>query len=123
MKDVGRVALLFDFYGPLLTERQQELVRDYYLNDLSLGEIAEAAGVSRQAVHDQIRRAETALEEAEQKLGLVAAFLMEQQHLRELQELLRVPSLRGGELLRARQLVDALLSEEESEPQRKGVSP
>lgn len=75
MKDVLRVSLLFDFYGPLLTEKQQELVKQYYLEDLSLAEIAEGAGVSRQAVHDLIKRAESALEEYERKLGLVATHL------------------------------------------------
>lgn len=72
VKAIDRVALLFDFYGPLLTPRQQELVRSYYLDDLSLGEIAEAERVSRQAVYDQIRRAEAQLAEFEARLGLVA---------------------------------------------------
>ncbi len=72
MKDVSRIALLFDFYGPLLTERQQELVRAYYLEDHSLAEIADADGVSRQAVHELIRRSEAALQEYEQRLGFIA---------------------------------------------------
>lgn len=75
MKDVFRISLLFDFFGPLLTEKQQELIKQYYLEDLSLAEIAEGAGVSRQAVHDLIKRAESALEEYERKLGLVATHL------------------------------------------------
>lgn len=81
MKDMARIPLLFDFYGPLLTERQQELVRAYYLEDLSLGEIAESEGVSRQAVHDLIRRAADALTEFEERLGFAAAHLARQAEL------------------------------------------
>ncbi|MFO7172295.1 MAG: YlxM family DNA-binding protein [Bacillota bacterium] len=83
MKDLERMALLLDFYGPLLTPRQQALMRAYYQEDLSLGEIAEAEQVSRQAVHDQIKRAEAALQEMENRLGLVAEHLRQQAILRE----------------------------------------
>lgn len=83
MKDLERMALLIDFYGPLLTPRQQELLRAYYLDDLSLGEIAEGEQVSRQAVHDQIKRAELALLETEKRLGLVAEHLRRQRLLQQ----------------------------------------
>lgn len=79
-----RAALLYDFYGPLLTDRQQELVRAYYLEDLSLGEIAGTQRVSRQAVHEQLRRALEALERYEERLGLVAEFLRRQAALEAL---------------------------------------
>lgn len=72
--DIARrthIAYLFDFYGQLLTARQRQLVDLYYQQDLSLGEIAEAAGISRQAVHEQVKRAEEILEAFEAKLGLV----------------------------------------------------
>ena len=68
---LGRIAQLYDLYGPLLTPRQQEAVRLYYEQDLSLAEIASECGVSRQAVYDLLRRAEVALEKYEQKLGLL----------------------------------------------------
>ncbi len=64
---------MYDLYGPLLTPKQQEAVRLYYEQDLSLGEIASECKVSRQAVHDLLRRAEVALEKYEQKLRLLAA--------------------------------------------------
>lgn len=68
------MALLLDFYGPLLTPRQLELMQAYYLEDLSLAEIAGEDGVSRQAVHDLIKRAETVLQEYEEKLGAVREY-------------------------------------------------
>ena len=63
---------MFDFYGQLLTERQRALFQRYYQEDLSLGEIAEELGISRQAVYDILRRAERVLWDFERKLGLVA---------------------------------------------------
>ena len=64
--------LLFDYYGELLTEKQQTCFDLYYNQDLSLGEIAEEAGISRQGVHDSLARAEAALLLMEEKTGCVA---------------------------------------------------
>jgi len=71
LNKVLRIGRLYDFYGSLLTDKQQECLEMHYLNDLSLSEIADEFGVSRQAVHDILRRAEQTLEEYESKLGLV----------------------------------------------------
>jgi predicted DNA-binding protein YlxM (UPF0122 family) len=68
---LGRIAQLYDLYGPLLTPKQRDAVRLYYEQDLSLGEIASECQVSRQAVYDLLRRAETSLERYEQKLGFL----------------------------------------------------
>lgn len=68
------MSLLFDFYGETLTEKQRELFDLYYNEDLSLAEIAEHAGITRQGVRDSIKRAEHALREMEEKLGLVARY-------------------------------------------------
>ena len=68
------MSLLFDFYGETLTEKQRELFDLYYNEDLSLAEIAEHAGITRQGVRDSIKRAEHALHEMEDKLGLVARY-------------------------------------------------
>ncbi|SFE39612.1 putative DNA-binding protein [Alteribacillus iranensis] len=65
-----RMNALFDFYQPLLTGKQQQYMEMYYLNDFSLGEIAEQFDVSRQAVYDNVKRTEYMLEEYEEKLGL-----------------------------------------------------
>lgn len=89
MDKIGRLALLYDFYGQLLTEKQQEIMVLYYEQNLSLGEIAEEMAVSRQAIHDIIRRCEKQLEKYEQKLGLVARYLQERSKLLEASELLQ----------------------------------
>lgn len=77
---------LFDFYQALLTDKQRTYMELYYLDDLSLGEIAESYKVSRQAVYDNIRRTETMLEEYEEKLRLFEKFQQRQQILNELTE-------------------------------------
>ncbi|MDI3257193.1 MAG: YlxM family DNA-binding protein [Kyrpidia sp.] len=65
-----RVNLLYDHYGGLLTEKQRRFVELHYFEDLSLGEIADLFGVSRQAVHDHLKRAVDQLEQYETVLGL-----------------------------------------------------
>ncbi len=62
--------LLLDCYGSLLTERQRDLLDGYYNEDLSLAELAEPRGISRQAVHDSIRRGERQLQAFETQMGL-----------------------------------------------------
>ena len=66
--------MLFDFYGDLLTAKQRECFDLHYNEDLSLAEIAAMAGITRQGVWDNIRRAEAALRETEEKTGLVVRF-------------------------------------------------
>jgi len=68
---VARVSRLLDLYGSLLTDRQRTLCRQYYDEDLSLAELAEESGVSRQSVHDAIKTAEAALESFERELRLL----------------------------------------------------
>ena len=68
-------SLLLDFYGELLTEKQRRACELHWNEDLSLGEIAQQEGLSRQGVWDTLRRAEAALEEYEAKTGLVGRFL------------------------------------------------
>jgi len=64
-------AMLFDFYGEMLTDKQYEYYDLYHNNDLSLSEIADSAGISKQGVHDIIVRAEKKLMELEQKTGII----------------------------------------------------
>ncbi len=73
MKDLN-VSLLMDFYGNLLPEKQQDMLEQYYQEDLSLSEIAENSGITRQGVHDNIKRAVAELKNYEEKLGLLTRF-------------------------------------------------
>ncbi len=66
--------LLFDFYGELLTPHQQKIYSEIVFNDLSLGEMSEQEGISRQGIHDLIKRCDKLLLEYEHKLGLIAKF-------------------------------------------------
>jgi len=66
--------LLYDFYQELLTEKQRQYMELYFQDDYSFGEIAEAFGISRQAVYEHIKRAEQSLEEYEEKLQLLAKY-------------------------------------------------
>ncbi|BBB93221.1 MAG TPA: YlxM family DNA-binding protein [Methylomusa anaerophila] len=77
LNKVLRIGQLYDFYNALLTDKQQQCLNMHYLQDFSLAEIAEEFGVSRQAVHDILRRAELMLEEYEEKLGLVSRYRKE----------------------------------------------
>ena len=69
------IAWLFDFYGDMLTEKQQQVVELYYDEDLSLAEIAENQNITRQGVRDNIKRSEEKLFELEEKLGLFKRFV------------------------------------------------
>ena len=80
-------ALLFDFYAELLPEKQRECYDLRYNEDLSLAEIAEHCGISRQGAWDNIRHAENTLRETEQKLGTVNDFLAIREDLSRLEEL------------------------------------
>ena len=78
-----RMALLYDFYGDMLTDRQKEFYDLYYNEDLSLAEIAENYGITRQGVRDVIVRAEAILTELEDKTGLIRRFEQMRGHLQD----------------------------------------
>ena len=81
-----RMALLYDFYGDMLTDRQKEFYDLYYNEDLSLAEIAENYGITRQGVRDVIVRAEAILTELEDKTGIIKRFHKMQQQFLEVEE-------------------------------------
>lgn len=68
------LSFLFDFYGDILTDKQRDVIELYYNDDLSLAEIAENAGITRQGVRDSIKRAEAQMLEMEECLGLAKRF-------------------------------------------------
>ncbi|MGI6129812.1 MAG: YlxM family DNA-binding protein [bacterium] len=87
MESRVRMALLYDFYGSLLTKRQQHFMELYFGEDLSLGEIAAEFKVSRQAVYDILNRAEASLQGYERRLKLVERFFVEKDQLAKLKQL------------------------------------
>ncbi len=80
-----RINMLFDFYESLLTDKQQTILAYYYHEDFSLGEIASEFNISRQAVYDNMKRAEQALESYEDKLGLLKKHQLREQLLQEIE--------------------------------------
>ena len=81
IEKLANIALLVDFYGPLLTEKQHTALQLYYEEDLSLTEIAAECDCSRQAAHDLIKRSEALLNGYENRLKLVARYLRQQELL------------------------------------------
>ena len=75
MEKIVEQGLLYDFYGELLTEHQRRIYEDVVLNDMSLSEIAQEQGISRQGVHDLVRRCDRALQGYEERLHLIERFL------------------------------------------------
>lgn len=88
MNEILEQALLYDFYGELLTSHQKEIYEQFVLEDLSLSEIAEAEGISRQGVHDLVKRCNKTLQGYEDKLHLVERFLLIKEKVHQLDELL-----------------------------------
>ena len=76
-----RISMLCEFYGKLLTKNQLEVLEDYYNNDLSLAEIAENKGITRQAVRDNIKKGENKLFEFEEKLGFMKRTLSKEEKI------------------------------------------
>lgn len=81
-------ALLYDFYGELLTEHQKIIYEQFVLEDLSLSEIAEDAGISRQGVHDLVKRCNKILTGYEEKLHLVQKFMAIKEKIHRMDQLL-----------------------------------
>ena len=88
MNKILEQALLYDFYGELLTPHQKEIYEQFVLEDLSLSEIAEGAGISRQGVHDLVKRCQRSLEGYEAKLHLVERFLSVKEKVGEIEQML-----------------------------------
>ncbi len=82
------ISLLLDFYGDLLSPSALEYITLYYDEDLSLSEIAETAGITRQGVRDSIKRAEDMLINYEEKLGLAKRFTLMQEGIEEIKRML-----------------------------------
>ena len=87
MEKIVEQGLLYDFYGELLTEHQRNIYEGVVFNDMSLSEIAEEQGISRQGVHDLVKRCNKILAGYEEKLKLVQKFNQTKQKVEEIKEL------------------------------------
>ena len=87
MDKIYEQTMLFDFYGELLTDHQRSIYEDALYNDMSLGEIAEERGISRQGVHDLIRRCDKIFQDYESKLHLVERFARAKETVSEIERL------------------------------------
>ena len=91
------ITLLLDFYGDMLTDKQRQVLEGYYNDDLSLAEISEERGITRQGVRDAIKRSEQQLVEMEERLGLARRFRTIQESLTTICDLaLEIKELNGG---------------------------
>ena len=105
MEPKVRQAYLYDFYGELLNEHQRKIFEAFVFDDLSLGEIAEEQGISRQGVHDQLKRCHKILEEYESKLHLLSRFLQMKQ---KAEEIARVSAEAKSNLQHMDRLIESL---------------
>ncbi|MGI6067059.1 MAG: YlxM family DNA-binding protein [Bacillota bacterium] len=87
IEKLARMAMLYDFYGQLLTAKQQRMMELFYHDDLSLSEIAQEYGISRQAVYDILKRTEKILEGYERKLQLLEKFQEQEKRIARIREL------------------------------------
>lgn len=88
MEEILKQTLLYDFYGELLTDHQKEIYEQVVLEDYSISEVAKDAGISRQGVHDMIKRSNKTLEGYEEKLHLVEKFMTIKEKLHKINALL-----------------------------------
>lgn len=87
LEKIVKQTLLYDFYGELLTEHQKGIYEEVVLNDFSLSEVAQEHGISRQGVHDMIKRCNKILTGYEEKLHLIEKFLRTQEMVTEINQL------------------------------------
>lgn len=115
LERTNRVNMLFDFYGSLLTGKQQSILALYYQDNYSLGEIAAEMEISRQAVYEHLKRAEQVLEEYEDKLRLTVQFAKRAELAGQLERLIRQQKTEGQQdmlrLLSELQTIDSNAAE------------
>lgn len=102
MEKIVEQGLLYDFYGELLTDHQKKIYEDVVFADLSLSEIAQEYGISRQGVHDLVKRCNNTLQEYEDKLHLIRKFLTIREKIKEIEK------LAGDEQLSRRELTEEI---------------
>lgn len=113
LEKLNRINYLYDIYGELLSDKQRLALQLYYLEGLSLGEIAVYYKISRQAVHDLLGRAVRFLESAEDKMGLHNRYFYRRERLLEAREIAGGPVVEGENLSRLKVILDDLFAENE----------
>ena len=113
MEEIVELSLLFDFYGEMLGDHKKQIFEDYVLNDLSLAEIADEEGISRQGVHDIVKRCTKQLKEYEAALHLVEKFQNMKKKLTDVSELLtiEVSNSRNQNLEKAKSILTEVMTE------------
>jgi len=113
MEEIVELSLLFDFYGEMLGDHKKQIFEDYVLNDLSLAEIADEEGISRQGVHDIVKRCTKQLKEYEAALHLVEKFQNMKKKLTDVSELLtiEVSNKNNQNLEKAKSILDEVMTE------------
>ena len=113
MEEIVQLSLLFDFYGEMLNEHKKRIFEDYVLNDYSLAEIANEEGISRQGVHDIVKRCTKKLKEYESALHLVEKFQNMKTKLNEATELLEKSGVaeNNTDISKAKQLLNEVIAE------------
>jgi len=109
MEDKIMQGNLYEFYGDLLNEHQKKIYEDYVLNDFSLGEIAENEGITRQGVHDLVKRATNTLLEYESKLGMMNRFFSIRNEINEMKDMISDGNYDSSQLLEILKRIDGEL--------------
>ena len=113
MEEIVELSLLFDFYGEMLGDHKKQIFEDYVLNDLSLAEIADEEGISRQGVHDIVKRCTKQLKEYEAALHLVEKFQHMKEKLTEASELLTIEVQKDSNenITKAKSILEEVMAE------------
>ncbi len=111
MEKIIEQNLLYDFYGELLTEHQRKVYENAVYNDLSLSEIADEIGISRQGVHDLLKRCDKIMTGYEEKLKLVEKFSMTRERITEIKKLALTTNIQNDNTDKIVRIADAILEE------------
>ena len=87
LNEIYQLSILYDFYGELLTDHKKQIFEDYVLNDLSLSEIAKKKSISRQGVHDIVKRCTKEVKDYERKLNLIDRFKIIKSKLSQIEDI------------------------------------
>ncbi len=111
MEKIVELTLLYDFYGELLTEHQREVYGDVVLGDLGYSEAAEEYGVSRQGIHDLVKRVERQLRGYEEKLHLIERFVMIRSQVSEISSIAAKKHFTAQDAGSVAEICDRILNE------------